>query len=196
MFLCKINNICKIISPSLLTFLFENLKNFFTNWCGLRSIYSISYFPLNDEMEISYLYIHMHIITNKFPIINNTNKFIILSTLALLFLPQYYMCTFCTGMEHEIKLNSICRICGIKIPFNSKSHHKEKFKHSVNLLYNIDILTVHPPKICRACRLRVTRYSNDDSDCHDVNLPDLTTPRLIWTIVTFDLVKLVDQRNC
>lgn len=79
-------------------------------------------------------------------------------------------------MEHELKLNSLCRLCGVKIPINSKSHPKENFKSAITSLYNIDIdsdsLNIHPFKICTPCRLRLTRYSQAE-DATLINFPVL-----------------------
>lgn len=79
-------------------------------------------------------------------------------------------------MEHELKLNSLCRICAVKIPINSKSHPKENYKSAIASLYNIDIdsdsLNIHPTKICTPCRLRLTRHSQAE-DTTVVNLPVL-----------------------
>ena len=82
---------------------------------------------------------------------------------------------FSTDMEHGLKLKCMCRR-GVKIPINSKSHPKENFKSAITSLYNIDIdcdsENIHPPKICTACRLRLTRHSQAEDDI-EINLPVL-----------------------
>lgn len=89
---------------------------------------------------------------------------------------EIFYFTSSTEMEHELKLNSLCRLCGVKIPINSKSHPKENFKSAITSLYNIDIdsdsLNIHPSKICTPCRLRLTRYSQAE-DATLINLPVL-----------------------
>ena len=81
-----------------------------------------------------------------------------------------------TDMEHGLKLKCMCRLCGVKIPINSKSHPKENFKSAITSLYNIDIdcdsENIHPSKICTACRLRLTRHSQAEDDI-EINLPVL-----------------------
>lgn len=83
--------------------------------------------------------------------------------------------TSSTEMEHELKSNSLCRLWGVKIPINSKSHPKENFKSAITSLYNIDIdsLNIHPSKICTPCRLRLTRYCSQAQDATLINLPVL-----------------------
>ncbi|KAK3091136.1 hypothetical protein FSP39_017369 [Pinctada imbricata] len=82
-----------------------------------------------------------------------------------------------SNMEHELNLQSLCRLCCVKIPINSKSYNKENYKSAISSLYSIDIdydlVTVHPPKICAACRLRVTRYKQSEDEFVDMNLPEL-----------------------
>lgn len=89
---------------------------------------------------------------------------------------EIFYFTSSTEMEHELKLNSLCRLCGVKIPINSKSHPKENYKSAIASLYNIDIdsdsLNIHPTKICTPCRLRLTRHSQAE-DTTVVNLPVL-----------------------
>lgn len=89
---------------------------------------------------------------------------------------EIFYFTSSTEMEHELKLNSLCRLCGVKIPINSKSHPKENFKSAITSLYNIDIdsdsLNILPSKICTPCRLRLTRYSQAE-DATLINLPVL-----------------------
>lgn len=35
---------------------------------------------------------------------------------------EIFYVTSSTEMGHELKLNSLCRLCGVKIPINSKSY--------------------------------------------------------------------------
>ena len=77
---------------------------------------------------------------------------------------------------HEANLRHLCRCCGWKIPTNSKSAEKQKFKNEIQILYGIDIDTdvddVHPNRICSACRLRLRRIAVAD-DTVNVNAPPL-----------------------
>lgn len=77
--------------------------------------------------------------------------------------------------RNGLKSNSLCRLWGVKIPINSKSHPKENFKSAITSLYNIDIdsLNIHPSKICTPCRLRLTRYCSQAQDATLINLPVL-----------------------
>ena len=81
---------------------------------------------------------------------------------------------FSTDMEQGLMLKCMCRLCGMKIPISSKSHPKKNFKSSITSLHNIDIdcdlENIHPPKICTACRLRLTRHSQAEDDI-EINLP-------------------------
>lgn len=65
---------------------------------------------------------------------------------------------FFIEMEYELKLNSLCRFCGVKIFINLKFYFKENFKLVIIFFYNIDIdsdfLNIYFFKICILCRFR------------------------------------------
>lgn len=120
---------------------------------------------------VIYFHVYLHMNTFICYINKNTEKY----DGDFIYFEIFYF-TSSTEMEHELKLNSLCRLCGVKIPINSKSHSKENFKSAITSLYNIDIdsdsLNIHPSKICTPCRLRLTRYSQTE-DATLINLPVL-----------------------
>lgn len=134
-------------------------------WGGIWKIYT---FGQLDSYLFSFLFAYEHIYLQHIYLKIQKNMMVITDF-------EIFYFTSSTKMEHELKLNSLCRLWGVKIPINSKSHSKESFKSAITSLYNIDIdsLNIHPSKICTSCRLRLTRYCSQTQDATWINLPVL-----------------------
>ena len=82
--------------------------------------------------------------------------------------------------KHEACLQSMCRVCGVNMPINGQTFPKEKFQKQISTVYGIDvtedIAMMHPPKVCNACRMRLSRVGRSD-DPVSVNFPSLHSYR-------------------
>ena len=67
--------------------------------------------------------------------------------------------------HHLKKRKSICRICGLRIPYSSRSFDKELFSSELKALYNVDVANdreeVEPTRICSPCKMRLFRFRKD-----------------------------------